>query len=418
MDARPLRLSLALCAWLLATSFVVAAEHRTANFVAYAPTPELAKEVAFTAEQWRDRLAVEWLGKKLPKWSRPCPIQVKVGQIGAGGATTFNFDGGEVYGWRMNVQGTRERILDSVIPHEVSHTIFASHFRRPLPRWADEGAATLAEAEVEQRRQDLHLKQVWGSGKIPLNSLLSMTEYPTDMRDVMTLYAEGYSLADYLVQKGNRPRYLRFLDDAEKNGWETALRKHYGIEGVAALEGQWGKWVVAGSPDLPADGTLLADNSGRKPADGGMLLAENTGRKPAEADATIRAQNLDAEEESPVPPTPPELFRTALADSEGFLPPQSGGSRTVAAAPVRSADGKEPRPEPLDAFREGEYRRSGAATETADERPVDGRRSLPRTSRVEPTDPAGDADFFDTTSGPLGGRSRTLGAAGSLSAAR
>lgn len=417
MDARPLRLSLALCAWLLTTSAAVSAEHRTANFVASAPTPELAKEVAFTAEQWRDRLAVEWLGKKLPKWSRPCPIQVKVGQIGAGGATTFNFDGGEVYGWRMNVQGTRERILDSVIPHEVSHTIFASHFRRPLPRWADEGAATLAEAEVEQRRQDLHLKQVWGSGKIPLDSLLSMTEYPTDMRDVMTLYAQGYSLADYLVQKGSRPRYLRFLDDAEKNGWETALRKHYGIEGVAALEGQWGKWVIAGSPDLPADGSLLADNSGGKPADGETLLAENPRREPADADATIRAQNLDAEEELPVPPTPPEPFRTALADAETFLPPQSAGSRTVAAAPVRGVDGKEPRPEPLDAFRKGGHREGSAATETADERPVDGRRSLPRTTRVEPADSAVDADFFDATAGTLGGRRRALGATRPISAA-
>src|SRR5690606_37286166 len=121
--------------------------------------------------------------------------------------------------WRMNVQGTRERILDSVIPHEVSHTVFASHFRRPLPRWADEGAATLAEHEVEQRRQDLHLKQVWNSHKIPLKTLLSMTEYPSDMRDVMTLYAQGYSLADYLVQKGGKPRYLKFLDLAEQEGW-------------------------------------------------------------------------------------------------------------------------------------------------------------------------------------------------------
>lgn len=395
MDACPLRLPVALCAWLLATSFALAAEHRTANFVAIAPTPELAKEVAFTAEQWRDRLAVEWLGKKLPKWSRPCPIQVKVGQIGAGGATTFNFDGGEVYGWRMNVQGTRERILDSVIPHEVSHTVFASHFRRPLPRWADEGAATLAEAEVEQRRQDLHLKQVWNANKIPLQSLLSMTEYPSDMRDVMTLYAQGYSLADYLVQKRGRPQYLRFLDAAEKDGWEAALRKYYGIEGVNALEGQWGKWVVAGSPDLPADGgTMLADNRGRKPADG---------------DTTIRAQNQDVDDESLAPPAPPEPFRVAAAGgSGGFLPPQSVASRTAAAAP---ADGREPRPAPLDAFHSRQYSRGNAATETADERPTDGRRPLPRTARVEPAASAGDSDFFDTTSATLGARHSSLGMA-------
>ena len=77
------------------------------------------------AEFYRRELAIEWLGEALPRWYRPCPISVKVGQIGAGGATTFTFEGGEVFGWRMNVQGSLERILDSVIPHEVRHTIFA-----------------------------------------------------------------------------------------------------------------------------------------------------------------------------------------------------------------------------------------------------------------------------------------------------
>ena len=37
---------------------------------------------------------------------------------------------------------TARRILDSVLPHEITHTIFATHFGQPLPRWADEGACT------------------------------------------------------------------------------------------------------------------------------------------------------------------------------------------------------------------------------------------------------------------------------------
>ena len=65
--------------------------------------------------------------------------------LGAGGATTFQFQDGEVFGWRMSIQGSRERMLDSVLPHEITHMIFASHFRQPLPRWADEGGATSVE---------------------------------------------------------------------------------------------------------------------------------------------------------------------------------------------------------------------------------------------------------------------------------
>ena len=65
--------------------------------------------------------------------------------LGAGGATSFVFEHGEVFGWRMTIQGSLVRILDSVLPHEVTHTIFATHFRQPLPRWADEGACTTVE---------------------------------------------------------------------------------------------------------------------------------------------------------------------------------------------------------------------------------------------------------------------------------
>jgi hypothetical protein len=152
---------------------------------------------------------------------------------------------------------------------------------------------------------------------------------------------------------------------------------------------------------------MLADNSERKPAGGGTLLAENTDRRPEAQEKIFRGQTPEADEESPVPPTPPEPFRTAAADDlGGFLPPQSVASHTAAAAP---ADGREPRPTPLDAFRSRERSRGNAATETADERPVDGRRPLPRTTRVEATDSAGESDFFGATSGPVGARPRGLG---------
>ena len=136
----------------------------------------------------RRELAMAWLGHELPNWYSPCPVMVKVGQMGAGGYTSFSFDRGhtgemEVFGWNMVVQGSLERVLDSVIPHEVSHTIFACNFRRPLPRWADEGAATLAEHESEKHRQLLMVNQILHtSQRIPLRELLSMKEYPKDRK--------------------------------------------------------------------------------------------------------------------------------------------------------------------------------------------------------------------------------------------
>ena len=113
---------------------------RSTNFIVDAADPNFAQQMAKAAEQYRHDLAIAWLGQPLPNWAQPCIVTVQAGpQLGAGGATSFKFDRGEVYDWVMSIQGSHERLIDSVLPHEVTHTIFASHFRQPLPRWADEG---------------------------------------------------------------------------------------------------------------------------------------------------------------------------------------------------------------------------------------------------------------------------------------
>ncbi len=265
---------------------------QTDNFVVSARTPEIARQVAAAAEHYRKQLAIEWLGHELPgSWRVRCPINVQDEKRGAGGATTFSFFPNsqglaEVGNWDMQIQGPLERILDSVLPHEISHTIFASHFRRPLPRWADEGAATLAEHESEKRRQVLTTQQVIGTQRrIPLKNLLAIKDYPADMQDVMTLYAEGYALVDLLIQEGGRPRFLKFLADAHQSpGWEKAVQTHYGYRGVDELESRWHDWVIAGSPEieLPQGQQLAAVSKDQRPAPGGQGLPIVRGQKPAE----------------------------------------------------------------------------------------------------------------------------------------
>ncbi len=124
------------------------------NFIVLCHDQKLAARVSSEAERLRRDLAIHWLGEELPPWSRRCPIQVKSGpKLGAGGETRFALYNGNVGDWQMSVQGTPERILDSVLPHEITHTILASHFA-PLnvhvPRWADEGACTTVEHDSEQ----------------------------------------------------------------------------------------------------------------------------------------------------------------------------------------------------------------------------------------------------------------------------
>jgi hypothetical protein len=243
------------------------AGYRTVNFTVDAPTPQLAKEIGDSAEVWRRDLAIEWLGKELPRWSQPCPIKAMVApNLGAGGATSFVFNAGEVYDWRMNIQGSRERVLDSVLPHEITHTIFATHFRQPLPRWADEGACTTVEHQSEIAKQERMLIDFLKTKRgIPFDAMFAMTEYP---QDVLPLYAQGHSLAQFLIAQRGKQIFLNFLADGMRtNDWRQAIIAHYQYEHLLALQNSWMDWVRAGRPAIrPVGGAMLASAQVAAPA--------------------------------------------------------------------------------------------------------------------------------------------------------
>ena len=102
----------------------------------------------------------------------------------------------------MHIEGSLDRLVASVLPHEVTHTVFAYHFRQPVPRWADEGGAVLSEDDPERNRHDQICRQILNTPgrKIPLRRLFSLQDYPGD---VMALYAEGFSVANFLVSNSN-----------------------------------------------------------------------------------------------------------------------------------------------------------------------------------------------------------------------
>jgi hypothetical protein len=211
-------------------------------------------------------LAIEWLGKEMPPWAKPCPIHAKVSSnLGAGGATSFVFDRGEVYNWSMNIQGSRERILDSVLPHEVTHTIFASHFRQPLPRWADEGACTTVEHRSEIAKQETFLITFLKTGRgIPFTQMFAMKDYP---KDVMPLYAQGHSLASWLIESRGRKAFLEFLADGMSDeNWQRAVHQHYGFDSLLTMQSTWNDWVRQGRPQLTPEtspiGQLVAQAGG------------------------------------------------------------------------------------------------------------------------------------------------------------
>jgi hypothetical protein len=235
-------------------------QYETPNFTVHAPTVESAKAFAETAEQYRKDLAILWLGNTLPDWSATCSIIIHVGNdLGAGGKTSFVFENGAVFDWEMEIQGSYERILDSVLPHEITHMILASHFRKPVPRWLDEGLATSVEHISEKanyRRMLRHFLQSNVQRCFPLNRIVAMKDYPAS--DPMPFYAQGFSLVEYLLECGRQfdeyehRRLVQFAQSAGLDGdWQSALQEYYGIQNLGELQLSWVKWVDGDMPALP-----------------------------------------------------------------------------------------------------------------------------------------------------------------------
>jgi hypothetical protein len=301
------------------------AKHRTENFTCEAASPRVATAVCEAAERYRRDLAIEWLGKELPKWSQPCPITVQVGErLGAGGATSFVFDHGEVFGWQMTIQGTYERVLDSVLPHEVTHTIFASYFRRPLPRWADEGACTTVEHVSERSKQQKMLIEFLQTGRgISFSQMFAMTEYPPD---VLPLYAQGHSLASFLIAQGGKKKYLQFVADGlETNNWSSVLNRHYGFRNLGVLQNTWLDWVARGSPALaePTPSSVAA-----------AATTEPSGVVATSAVAAAPPVSPASQDSTPAPSSPPNVYQLAAAAPKQAQGPEPWSGKRL------------PRPEP------------------------------------------------------------------------
>ena len=160
--------------------------------------------------------------------------------------------------WEMKVFGSPERILDAVLPHEITHTIFASHFGRPLPRWADEGACTTVEHVSERKKNhQMLLEFLTTSRGIPFNRMYTMKQYP---QDILPLYAQGYSLAKYLIFQKGRRHFLNYIDRGMQYeeqgggiaGWNRATKEFYGFDDLSDLQLSWVAWVREGSDKTTA----------------------------------------------------------------------------------------------------------------------------------------------------------------------
>lgn len=243
---------LLLAAIVVLSSASAQAAVRTTNFIVRA-APAYEQPLASAAERFRKELAIGWLGHELPDWSEPCRISATIESgLKNGGGTSFVFDSGQVFGFQMEIQGDPREVIESVLQHEILHTVFATHFLQPLPRWADEGACTTVESANERRKHFRGLVQYLKTGRgIPFDSMFAMREYP---QDILPLYAQGHSAARFLLQHDSRPHFVAFIGDGLNSGdWAAAVRSRYGYQDLTELQASWLAWFRAGSPPAPKE---------------------------------------------------------------------------------------------------------------------------------------------------------------------
>jgi hypothetical protein len=293
------------------------ATYRTTNFIVEAPNAQVAQQVGQYAEKYRKQKAVDWLGKEMPPWGQPCPLKVTVTPGGAGGFTTFAFDRGAILSQEMNVSGPLDRVLDSVLPHEITHTVFAYSFRCPLPRWADEGGSVLSEDDIERQRHDELVRRILAGGRaFRLRILFDMKQYPEEGSDVMTLYAQGYSLSRFLVETSSRQTFLAFVRDGMRYDWDTAVQKHYAMSHVEELEEAWLQWMRGTFRPSPE---LLAKHKKSTEPGAALPTAQLKPPQPTPQPApVIRAAGPD--EEAPPAPRVPRPSVSPIRDGWSPVP--------------------------------------------------------------------------------------------------
>jgi hypothetical protein len=246
----------------------------TANFqVYYVGTDRaLAERVASAAEAARTVQVRRW-GAVTPggSWAPRCEVLLysTAGEFSrdtsqppdSPGFSRMGMNAGRIVHRRIHLRADHPTLVKAILPHEITHVVLADLFpRQQVPRWADEGMAVLAEPLAEQSTRAGDLEEPLKAGRLfRLNDLMQM-DYP-EPAHISLYYAQSVSLTRFLVETGSPTRFIQFVQEAQRSGFEPALQKVYEIAGYADLQSRWLTFAREHS-----SAATLATSSGDEPA--------------------------------------------------------------------------------------------------------------------------------------------------------
>jgi hypothetical protein len=211
---------------------------------------DFAEQVVRAAESARAAAIEKWAGSKAADWKPACEIYLYSSRADYAKATgkpadspghaTYKAQNGAVVGRRLDLRADDPSLIGCVVPHETTHLVLGDLFAdAPLPRWADEGMAVLAEprARFDQFTRTLYSNRHVGR-LVPLEQLFGKADYP-DAALITVFYVESVSVVDFLVAEKGPQEFVQFLHDVAKSGLDAALQKHYDCRSVTMLEERW-----------------------------------------------------------------------------------------------------------------------------------------------------------------------------------
>jgi len=233
-----------------------AAIKTTEHFIVRSYSAVDAAELAKHAETMRRDLGRLWLGDASGPWTPRCEVVVHasrasyqraIGSPGAAtlGSTLIRYNEGKIAVRRIDLLADRADRPFENIAHELVHVMFAERFSQHAPpRWAEEGAALLADTAAKQsaHRRDFALSLRSGSA-FRVGDLVGMTDYPAPTR-FAAFYGQSLVLVDFLMRLGEPADFVRFVDRSLEAGHDRALREIYGISDAGQLEELWRERAV------------------------------------------------------------------------------------------------------------------------------------------------------------------------------
>ncbi len=229
----------------------------TPNFRCRCQLPEGdARRLAESCETWRNRLRKMWITEAdAANWQPKCEVCVhpdksaynralnRPGDTSVG-STMMNFDQGRAVLRRIDLRADASDWSNAALPHELTHVVVGERFGgHALPRWADEGIAMLSESSEKHRERLTHLRDVLVKRQsLALGDLVRLERIPAPhQRDAF--YGQSVALTSWLIRQSTPARFADFIEESQRQGMNVALKQHYRLDGLIALQREWDQWT-------------------------------------------------------------------------------------------------------------------------------------------------------------------------------